>query len=300
MNTTILQTRRNVKVYFKDKGLFFMSLITPMILLVLFVTFLANVYKDSFISYFPSDFEVSDRLINGMVGGQIISSLLAVSCVTVAFCSNLIMVADKTTGARHDLLISPVKKSSLAISYYLASVVSTLIITLTATALCFIYLAAVGWFLSVGEAFLLLLDVVLLTLFGVSLSSVVNVFLSTDGQASAVGSIVSSAYGFICGAYMPIASFPEWLQKVVMFLPGTYGTSLIRNHALAGVYRELENLGCGTEYIEGLKTSVDCNIYFFDGKVEIWVMYLVLASFTAACIAAYVLINVLKKKINNG
>ena len=39
---------RNIKCYFKDKFLFFVSMITPMILLVLFVTFLRGVYIDSF------------------------------------------------------------------------------------------------------------------------------------------------------------------------------------------------------------------------------------------------------------
>lgn len=38
--------RRNTKLYFKDKGMFFTSLITPLILLVLYSTFLSNVYCD--------------------------------------------------------------------------------------------------------------------------------------------------------------------------------------------------------------------------------------------------------------
>lgn len=290
MNRILMQTVRNAKVYFKDKGLFFTSLITPVILLLLFVTFLADVYKDSFISGI-GDFDVSDKLVNAMAGGEIVSSLLAVSCVTVAFCSNLVMISDKANGTRSDILMSPIKKSALAISYYLASTAVTLIVTLSATIFCFVYLAIVGWFLSAGEVFLLISDVILLTLFGVSLSSVVNVFLSTSGQASAVGTVVSSCYGFICGAYMPLASFPEWLQRAVMFLPGTYGTSLIRNHAIAGVFRELKNEGLSTEYIDALKKSVDCNIYFFDGKVEISTMYLVLVLFTAVCVAAYIIIN---------
>ncbi|HBJ18379.1 MAG TPA: ABC transporter, partial [Clostridiales bacterium] len=33
--------KRNTKLFFKDRGMFFSSLITPMILLVLYVTFLA-------------------------------------------------------------------------------------------------------------------------------------------------------------------------------------------------------------------------------------------------------------------
>jgi multidrug/hemolysin transport system permease protein len=45
--------RRNCKLFFKDKGMFFTSLITPVILLVLYVTFLGKVYHDSFASAMP-------------------------------------------------------------------------------------------------------------------------------------------------------------------------------------------------------------------------------------------------------
>ena len=37
--------KRNVKLYFRDKGMFFTSLITPIILLVLYSTFLKNVFE---------------------------------------------------------------------------------------------------------------------------------------------------------------------------------------------------------------------------------------------------------------
>ena len=40
--------KRNVKLYFRDKGMFFTSLITPIILLVLYTTFLKNVFEESF------------------------------------------------------------------------------------------------------------------------------------------------------------------------------------------------------------------------------------------------------------
>ena len=48
--------RRDLKVFFKDKGMFISSLITPIILLVLYATFLARVYKDSFFSALPEGF----------------------------------------------------------------------------------------------------------------------------------------------------------------------------------------------------------------------------------------------------
>lgn len=288
--------KRNCKLFFKDKGMFITSLITPLILLVLYATFLAKVYRDSFASAMPEGFSVPEALINGTVGGQLISSLLAVSCVTVAFCTNLLMVQDKATGARNDLTMAPVKHSTLALGYFAASAVATLIISFTALTVCLIYLGATGWYLTAADVLLLVLDVTLLVLFGTALSSVINFPLSTNGQGSAVGTIVSAGYGFICGAYMPISAFSDGLQRVISFLPGTYGTSLLRNHALAGVYREMSAEGFPTEVVEGIRDSVDCNLYFFGDKVEIGTMYLILVGATILLIGIYILMNILKRQ----
>ena len=284
--------RRNTKLYFKDKGMFFSSLITPVILLVLYATFLKKVFDDSFRSALAqAGATVADSIINGVVGGQLISSLLAVSCVTVAFCSNLLMIKDKTSGARHDLTISPVRPATLALGYYLASLLSTLIITVLAAAVCLGYLAGVGWYLTAGDVLGLLLDVFLLTMFGTALSSCINFWLSTDGQASAVGTIVSAGYGFICGAYMPISNFGTGLQKVLSFLPGTYGTSLLRNHAMGGAFAEMEKQGFPKEVVEAIRDSVDCNLYFFDHQVTNGQMYLILVGSIAVRVGIYVAIN---------
>ena len=289
---------RNTKMYFKDMGMFLTSLITPAILLILFMTFLGSIYKDSFVSAIPKGLEVSDKLINGLVAGQLSSAMLATSCVTVAFCSNLLMVQDRANGTRKDLIVSPIKKTTLGLSYFLASILSTLIVNLTATMICFIYIGCMGWFLSVGEALLAILDVILLTLFGVSLASCINYFLNTQGQASAVGTIVSSCYGFVCGAYMPISSYGKVLQNLMAFLPGTYGTSLIRNHMMNGALDSLSEQ-LPSEAIKAMKDSVDVNLYFFDNSVEVWQMYLILLSFIVLFIALYlVFVKFIKRREN--
>ncbi len=297
MKIALTLIKRNIKLFFKDKGMFFTALITPGILLVLYATFLSNVYKDSFMSGLPQGIQVSERIIDGLVGGQLVSSLLAVSCITVAFCSNFLSVQDRANGTVKDLKISPVKSSVLSLSYYIASLASTMLICLCALGLGLAYLAIVGWYLSFGDVALLLLDVIILVLFGTALSSVINFFLSTQGQISAVGSIVSSGYGFICGAYMPISSFGEGLQVAVSFLPGTYGTSLLRNHATRGVFEAMEKEGLTHDAIKGLCDMLDCNIYFFDNAVSQWVMYLILGTTVGALVIAYILMNKFKKRI---
>ena len=299
MKTLKVMIKRNVKLFFHDKGLFFTSLITPVILLVLYATFLGNVYRDAFLSGLPKGVSMEKKLLEGCVGGQLISSILAVSCITVAFCSNMLMVQDKANGAITDIMISPVKASKLALGYYLSTLASTLIICFTATAICLAYVAFIGWYMTVGDVLLLVLDVFLLVMFGTALSSVINFFLSTQGQISAVGSMVSSCYGFISGAYMPISQFSAGLQKVISFLPGTYGTSLLRSHAMRGAFAEMTRVGFSEKAVEEMEDAIDCNLYFFGTKVNDTTKAVILVVSIAVLLGVYVLMNRARIRKNN-
>ena len=283
---------RNSKLFFKDKGMFFTSIITPLILLLLYTTFLGKIYRDSFSLFFPEGMEIPSKLIDGAVGAQLLSSLLSVSCVTVAFCSNMLTVQDKATGVRADLTVSPVKPQTLALGYYVSSFISTVIVCAIATLASLIYIASVGWYMSIGDVLLIFFDILLLVMFGTALSSIINFFLSTQGQISAVGTIVSSGYGFICGAYMPISQFNEGLQRVISFLPGTYATALLRNHAMRGAFAEMEAIGVPAEAINAARDAIDCNLYFLGNKVSVGAMFAVLGISVALLIGAYVLLNV--------
>ena len=296
MNAVLILIKRNVKLFFKDKGMFFTSLITPLILLVLYATFLSGIYRDAFLTELPAGLTLSEDLIDGLVGGQLISSILAVSCVTVAFCSNFLMVQDRANGSVKDLRISPVRPSRLALSYYAATFISTMIICLTATAVCLTYIAVIGWYISFTDVLWLLLDVLLLVLFGTALSSVIAFFLSTQGQISAVGTIVSAGYGFICGAYMPISSFGKGLQNAVALLPGTYGTALLRNHATRGVLDELLSLGIPDAAIDGIRDGIDANVYFFGMRVHESAMPFILVGAIAFLLGVYVLLNYIRSR----
>ena len=288
--------KRNLKLYFKDKGLFFSSLITPIILLVLYATFLAKVYKDSFMSNIPDGIIIDEKIINGVVSGQLISSLLAVSCVTVAFCSNMIMITDKADERIYDLVITPTKKSKLSLSYFFSSTIATLIITLTTLAVGMIYMATQGFYMSGLDVFKTIIDVILLTLFGTSISCCLNHFCKTNGAASAIGTLVSSIYGFICGAYMPLSQFGKGLQNILSFLPGTYGTSLIKNHMLDGALKELGNAGASQQLIDGISQSVDARYYFFDNLVSEGTKYIVLITSIVIFTIIFVILNLAQNK----
>lgn len=222
---------RNRKLFFKDKGMLFSSMITPVILIVLYATFLANVYKDSFVSATKDMIDLSDKIING-----------------------------------------------------------------TALALCLLYILKMGWYMSASDVIFVILDMILLVLFGSTLSSIVSYPLKTQGQLSAVGTIVSAGYGFVCGAYMPISNFSSGLQKALSYLPGTYGTSLVKNHMLNGVYKEMADTGLPSEAVTVIRNTLDCNPVFRGHVVGVPQMYLIMAGSIVVFGAAYLLIIMIRER----
>lgn len=299
---------RNIKCYFKDKFLFFVSLITPMILLVLFVTFLRGVYMDSFDQIFAAfDFKLTEpRVKEGLAGSWLLSSILAVSAVTVAICSNAVMVSDKIERSLNDFLITPVKRTTLSVSYFIANFIVTLIVELAVLLVGFIYLAAVGWYLAFSDVLFILLDIFCCVLFGALLAGVVESFISSQGGLSALSTLVSSMYGFICGAYMPLSQFADGMRSVICCLPGTYSVGILRNHFMSGYVEKLTELGLSDAGATALKDGFDCNLTFggafnkiaYEGgtQIPLWAMYIILLGACAVLLAAYIAIVSVKNK----
>ncbi|MGN0709047.1 MAG: ABC transporter permease, partial [Anaerovoracaceae bacterium] len=286
MSGLMVLVKRNTKLYFKDKGTFLTSMITPIILLVLYVTFLKRTFEQSFDHAFSEiGVTASDELVGGLVGGQLMSSLLAVCCITVTYCANLIMVQDKVTGVRHDFSVTPARPGEIALGYYISTLFTVLIVNFGALIICLFYLKKTGWYLSGADIAALCGDILLVVMFGTAVSSLINHFLSTTGQMSAVGTIVSAGYGFICGAYMPISSFTKSLRDFLSYMPSTYATSLFRDHALRGAFSEMEDLGYPDQFLEALKKSMDCEIKVSGSVVSTGTKYLIIIAVTALCIA---------------
>ena len=271
------------------------SHITPIVLIVLYMTFLGTVYHDSLDSIVKY-YSVSQKIIDAFVNGYLFSSLLAVSCVTVSFCSNMIMVQDKADHKIKDLLIAPVSKTTLALSYFISTLLITMIINITALLACFIVLGTSYFVLPVKDILYCLLDIFLLTLFGASLSSIINYFLTTQGQISAVSSVVSAGYGFLCGAYMPISQFTPAVRAIIKFLPGTYGTALIRKHLLNSLFIKL-NTKVPSTIMNEIHQSFDTSFTLMGHTITTSMMYLIMIGTCFILLSVYILLNQFKKNM---
>ena len=278
---------RNVKVFFKDKGVFFPSLLAPLILLFLFIAFLGNVYRDSIRSVAGM---LSDGLVESIAAGWLVSSLLAVCAVTIAFTANTVMVQDRVTGVCDDFTASPAPSYLVALAYFVSTYLATVLVCFVAMGAGFLYLAVAGWHLTAADVLLSVLDTALLVLFGTALSSVVCHFIRSQGGVTAVQATVSAAYGFLCGAYMPISSLADWLAKALSLLPGTYGTGLLHLHLMGSAIEAVTEEGLPQAAVQGLKEGFDCTVSFFGEAVPVWTCYLVVAGAAILLVLLYVLL----------
>lgn len=298
MRELIVLVKRDIKVFFKDKGTFFSAMISPLVILVLYITFLAGVYRSSFESAVPADVYaiLPKKIIEGFVNGWLMSSLLAVCSISVSFIANLCIVKDRTTGANIDFNMTPVKKSTKAIAYYISTALISLIICYGLLMIGLAYISLNGWYLSFSDILLIMADTLLLVLFGTGLSSIICYFLYSQGAISAITTIVSSIYGFICGAYMPISQFNGAIQTTIKVLPGTYGTSLLHRHFMQGTLEKLKDY-FPIENINMIRQNFDIDLVVFDHMVSELTMFLILIAINVILIGIYVLItNFVKEK----
>lgn len=286
-------TLRNIKLYFKDKMTFLVSLITPLILLVLFIAFLKSTYEDSILSIIKG-FDLDQSLIDAFTGGWLFSSVLATSCITIAFCSGM-MVIDKINRANIDFMVSPVKKSTLQLSYVLANLFSTFIINFVLLIVGLIYLACVGFYITFVDILLIVFGIIITSLFGTILANIIWTFTHSQGVVSGVCTLVSALYGFICGAYMPIRTMGQGMQYFVSLLPGTYATVLFRQGFLNSVLNRMrETLPQGM--INGIASGFDVKMSFFGHDVSTLALILVISISTIVLLGVFLFINKFKKK----
>lgn len=278
-------TLRDIKIYFKDKMVFLVSLITPMILLVLFITFLKTTYEDTILNI-VGDFSISNKLLNAFSGGWLLSSVLATSCVTVSFCSG-IMTLDKISKTDIDFKVTPVNKSLITFAYVFSNYIATLIVCFILLIIGLIYLSIIGFYLNFIDILLIIANILLTSLFATLVANIIWSFTKSQGVVSGICTLLSALYGFICGAYMPIDSMGEIFKIFTSFLPGTYSTILFRKGFLNSVLNAMEK-DLPNEIVNAIANSFDVNMSFFNQNIYILTMFLV--SIISIIIASIILI----------
>ena len=293
-------TIRNIKVYIKDKTAILLSMLTQIIVLGLYLLFLKNSYVDMISSSLNELGDlVSNADIQALVNSWLVAGVIGTSVVTVALNSLKTMVSDKEERIDFDYNASPVKSGTVIMSYFSGAVTSTFIISSILLTAGFGFIAVSGNFVYNLYDILKLYGLVLLG--SVSSTIILMLFASFFKKNSSLGSfgiLVSTAIGFVIGAYMPVSQFGEGVQTAVNLVPGSHIACLMRNVLMGSALDKIDTALNGIDkgmFAEEIKNtfSFELNIFGIDFDINMMLVY----SFVA--IAVFLVLNLVSFRISS-
>lgn len=213
-------TKRNLKIFFRDRAGVFFSLLSVFIVIGLFVFFLGDTITESM-----GDLKDAGNLINSWI----VAGILAITSVTTSMGAFASMVDDKAKNITKDFYSSPVKRRSLALGYIVSSFIIGLIMTLIVLVVGEFYIVAKGGEMLAPLAMLKVLGVIVVTsLSNTSMVLFIVSFLKTSASYSVASTILGTMIGFVTGIYVPIGNFSETIQYFIKFFPTSNGALLLR------------------------------------------------------------------------
>ena len=239
-------TKRNILVYLNDKGSIFFSMLTPIIILILYLLFL----KSTFLSSLEHAAEGLGNLISAkdmdqFVNGLLLTGIISTALITIPYNALETIVRDREEKVYFDMISTPVKRAEIILSYFLAGVISAFLQTLVVLFAGLGVLVASGSMYFAASDILSLVGVIFLgTVSSTAIFTLIMMFFKKMGTCSAFMGIISAVSGFIVGAYLPLSEFSKTIQNVCNLIPATGITVLIRNFLTGGVLNHMnESIG---------------------------------------------------------
>ncbi|MDD7266827.1 MAG: ABC transporter permease [Lachnospiraceae bacterium] len=224
-------TKRNLRVFFSDRQTIFFSMLTPIIVLSLYLLFLSDNYTKSVEHSLQQVAATARRAdIKAFVNGILLTGILGTEIISIPFHTLTTMVHDRERRIDNDVLATPMKRGVVVLGYFIAAVAATVIMGSI--------VAAVGIGVMVGQGLplpslsmfgRLFLTLLLGAFSSTALFMLLLLLIKTEAAAGAISGIVSAVSGFVIGAYMPISAFGKGIQTVCNLFPATGITVLFRD-----------------------------------------------------------------------
>lgn len=216
---------RNNKVFRRDKTQVFFSLLSVLIVIVLYGVFLQKMQ----INAIEQVTKATPATI-AMVNEWLVAGLLSMIPVTTTLAAFAIAIQDLESKAAADFLTAPISRAKIQLSYVLNAFFIGCFFSLFTLIAWEIYIVAIGGQLLAVGAMIKVIGFILLS---VLLASAFNMFLVLFVQSlsafSTLSTIVGTLLGFLCGVYVPFGVLPGFAQNLIMYFPISHTTVLLRD-----------------------------------------------------------------------
>lgn len=242
MNKMAGLVKRNLLVYFKDTSSVIFSMLTPIIILVLYLLFIRSNLTSAIESAAVS---IKDLLrpgdIDAFTSGLQLCGILGTAMITVPYNTISMLARDRENKIDYDVFATPIKRYQIVISYYISSVISAFVMTSAVMAVGMLLISVNNDLHFSCGAILRLLGIVFLgSMSGAAVfMPLVMIFKNTSALSAFMG-IISAASGFVIGAYVPLSQFSDGIQTLCNVFPATGITVLLKHTVLSGLLESMD------------------------------------------------------------
>lgn len=298
MRQILSLTKRNIVVFLRDKMGVFFSLLSPLLVLLLFILFLGDLQIDSVKSTI-NNYGVAEAFASSfpkaVAYNWLIAGVLGVSSITVSFSCLAVIINDREQGIENDYKASPISNTKIYISYILGVFLSTLLIMIIVSIVGLIFLKAVGSLNMHFIDFAILYGSIILGSFNAALFAyALTSFIKTSGAHGAFTGLICAVSGFLIGAYMPISSFPKPIQYLCSIIPGSHSAGLARTALLNRYITEAGNTS--VEVKASLEEYFSMKINLFGNNIDKTGMFVYLIISTIIFLIINIIILKLRSK----
>jgi len=290
--------KRNLLLFFKDWQSILFSLLTSIIVLVLYLLFL----KGTFVSAMQSAMEqyprpasvVTEKNMDMFANLLLLAGILGSAMISVPFSCITTLVRDRASKVDYDILATPLKRGQIIFAYFVSAVLSSTLLT--------------GFILAIGlvgislqgdthlNAIQLVKSFAVVALGSISASAIfmiVVLFFKSVSACEAFFGILSAASGFVIGAYIPISQFSNGIQTLCNLFPASQITIMLRNILLNGLLEHINTSLQGVDqgmFVLSLKEFFSFQAKLFNGYLDMTKMLGYILGVILFCIVAQIMI----------
>ena len=290
--------KRNLLLFFKDWQSILFSLLTSIIVLVLYLLFL----KGTFVSAIQSAMDqypglasmIPQKDIAMFANLFLLSGILGSAMISVPFSCITVLVKDRANKVDYDILATPMKRGQIIFAYFVSAVLTSTLLTDIILAVGLIGIRMQGnMYLNISQVVKAFSIVALGSISASAIFMIVVLFFKTVSACEAFFGILSAASGFVIGAYIPISQFSNEVQTVCNLFPASQITIMLRNILLNGLLEHINISLQGVDqgmFILSLKEYFTFQAKLFKGYLDMNKMLEYILGVILFCIVAQIMI----------
>ena len=290
--------KRNLLLFFKDWQSILFSLLTSIIVLVLYLLFL----KGTFVSAIQRAMEqypglasmVPQKDIDMFANLFLLSGILGSAMISVPFSCITVLVKDRANKVDYDILSTPLKREQIIFAYFVSAVLTSTLLTDIILAVGLIGIRMQGnMYLNISQVVKAFSVVALGSISASAIFMIVVLFFKTVSACEAFFGILSAASGFVIGAYIPISQFSNEVQTVCNLFPASQITIMLRNILLNGLLEHINISLQGVDqgmFVLSLKEYFTFQAKLFNGYLDMNKMREYILGVILFCIVTQIMI----------